>query len=111
MEFFKVDYDLDIKMLYEKLFAAEYEKANIWPLDFADNGVQILDEEIEEVVSACSALSSRWEDLTDVQLIPRPFDLHSLEAHAVTTICELLQVIAVCRKYSEVFTEANDESE
>ena len=107
MGIFNVDYDLDIKFLYEKLFAAEYEKANIWPQADAERGLEILEEELTESASAVDALQQYTRDiLLGEGYIPIEQELKELEGYTVSAICELLQVIAVCRKYSSIFGEA-----
>lgn len=101
---FKVSYALDVKRLYEALFAAEYEKCNIWPHGDKDDGVEILWEELREAGEAvCGMMDHARDCKIDHGFVPEEKELRDLEAHAVTTICELLQVISVIRKYNVVF--------
>ena len=109
----KASYDLDIKPLYGNLFSAEYEKANIWPIGSAVDGIAILSEECKEAYEAARKLDQYFlqvaypEDRGDsAAVIPTAWQMRNLEGFAVTAICELLQVIAVCRKYGAVFEEA-----
>lgn len=112
MGLIKVDYVLDIKRLYENLFAAQYEKANIWPIGDADAGVDILNEEIDEAVDAAMDIHNRRQELElDKGIFPTRWQAQHLEAHAVTAICELLQVIAVCRKYADTFENAIEDAQ
>ena len=102
-----MDYVLDVKRLYENLFAAQYEKANIWPIGDADDGVGILNEEIHESCDAIRSFDTYCRDVgIDVGVVPTRCQLRNVEGFAVTAICELLQVIAVCRKYADTFEDA-----
>ena len=106
----QLNYGFDVTVNYGQLFKAEYEKANIWPIKDADEGVEILLEEIDEAAKAVDAL------VEFVRLVPidRGFffdktEAGEMRAFAASAICELLQVIAVCNKYEDVFAEALEE--
>lgn len=106
----KLNYGFDVTVNYGQLFKAEYEKANIWPIKDADKGAGILWEEIDEVAKAIDALV----EFAQLKSIDRGFitdrtETGELKAFAVSAICELLQVIAVCNKYENVFAEALEE--
>lgn len=106
----QLNYGFDVIANYGQLFKAEYEKANIWPIKGADNGAGILWEEIDEAVKAVDALV----DFAQLANIDRGFvtdrtETGEMRAFAVSAICELLQVIAVCNKYEDLFAEALEE--
>ena len=100
----------NITQSYGDLFRASYEKANIWPLGSAVDGVDILNEEIDEAVDAAMDIHNRRQELElDKGVIPTRWHVQHLEGYAVTAICELLQVIAVCRKYADTFEGTQDD--
>lgn len=106
----QLNYGFDVTVNYGQLFKAEYEKANIWPIKDADGGAGILWEEIDEAAKAVDALV----EFAQLANIDRGFTLNrtgtgELRAFAVSAICELLQVIAVCNKYEDIFAEALEE--
>ena len=106
----QLNYGFDVTVNYGQLFKAEYEKADIWPLGSAVDGVDILNEEIDEAVDAAIDIHNRRHELElDKGVIPTGWHVQHLEGYAVTAICELLQVIAVCRKYADTFEEAQDD--
>lgn len=103
----QLNYGFDVIVNYGQLFKAEYEKANIWPIKDADNGAEILWEEIDEAAKAVDALV----DFAQLAKIDHGFGTNrtengELRAFAASAICELLQVIAVCNKYEDIFAEA-----
>ena len=106
----KLNYDIDITVNYGRLFKAEYEKANIWPIKDADEGAGILWEEIDEAGKAADALVE-FAQLANVDhgFLTDRTETGELRAFAVSAICELLQVIAVCNKYEDLFAEALEE--
>lgn len=102
----KVRYYRDINDEYEHLFLAAYEKANIWPIDDVNKGMMILEEEIEEVQSDVNALDSLFFYNNHSGKCSNALDSYEVETVkglAVSAICELLQVIAVCNKYGTIF--------
>ena len=103
----KLNYGLDVTVNYGQLFKAEYEKANIWPVKYADEGAGILWEEIDEAGKAADALVE-FAQLANVDhgFLTDRTETCELRAFAVSAICELLQVIAVCNKYEDLFAEA-----
>ena len=105
-----VNYFDDILKEHGNLLFAEYEKANIWPIGEADAGVSILWEELEESCHAVDALIE-YGKIADIDhhFIPSKKELGDLKAFALEAICELLQVVAVCNKYGEVFAKALEE--
>ena len=106
----QLNYGFDVIVNYGQLFKVEYEKANIWPLGSAVDGVDILWEEIDEAVKAVDALVE-FAQLANVDLgfVTDRTETGELRALAVSAICELLQVIAVCNKYEDIFAEALEE--
>lgn len=109
----KLNYGFDVAVNYGQLFKAEYEKANIWPIKDADNGAGILWEEIDEAAKAVDALVE-FAQLASLASVDHGFltdrtETGELRACAVSAICELLQVIAVCNKYEDIFAEAPEE--
>lgn len=113
------NYYEDIERNYGTVMMGAYEKARIWPLEDTEGGVRILEEEINEVISAYCRLTRAHADYFSYtpcsreQFEKKPrFVCRTLEGHAMSVICELLQVIAVLNKYVEVFEkEAKAESE
>lgn len=103
----QLNYGFDVTVNYGQLFKAEYEKANIWPIKDADEGVEILLEEIDEAVKAVGALVE-FAKLANVDcgFATDRTETGELRAFAASAICELLQVIAVCNKYEDIFAEA-----
>ena len=106
----QLNYGFDVTVNYGQLFKAEYEKANIWPIKDADEGVEILLEEIDEAGKAVDALVE-FAQLANVDhgFVTDRTETGELRAFAVSAICELLQVIAVCNKYEDIFAEALEE--
>ena len=103
----QLNYGFDVTVNYGQLFKAEYEKANIWPVKGAVEGAMILWEEIDEAVKAVDALV----EFAKLPNIDRGFltdrkETGEMRAFAASAICELLQVIAVCNKYEDIFAEA-----
>lgn len=99
-----VDYTDEIDRIYGDLMEAEYEKANIWPLSTALDGVGILIEEIKEAKDATLSLwRAAYGNTNELQEPPSENQLETLKGHAISAICELLQVIAVCNKYAPLF--------
>lgn len=106
----QLNYGFDVIVNYGQLFKAEYEKANIWPIKDADEGAGILWEEIEEVAKAVDAFVEFVQSANiDQGSLTDRTATGELRAFAVSAICELLQVIAVCNKYEDVFAEALEE--
>ena len=95
-----LNYDLDVSMEYGDLFRAAYEKANIWPVEDAEQGVCILREEVQEAYADADEIFILMANL-DVMIDDYLVD--KIKAMAVSTILELLQVIAVCNKYAPVW--------
>lgn len=95
-----VSWDKDLMDL-EALFAAEYEKCNIWP-PFADRGemLQVMDEEIEELQETCKSTVEWAHTLMDNE-DPSMDDnlIAQIYGSSAKTICEALQLVAVCNKY------------
>ena len=106
----QLNYGFDVIANYGQLFKAEYEKANIWPIKDADEGAGILWEEIDEAGKAADALVE-FAQLANVDhgFVTDRTETGELRALAVSAICELLQVIAVCNKYEDIFAEALEE--
>ena len=106
----QLNYGFDVTVNYGQLFKAEYEKANIWPIKDAGEGAMILWEEIDEAVKAIDALVE-FAKLPNIDcgFVTDRTETGELRAFAVSAICELLQVIAVCNKYEDVFAEALEE--
>ena len=101
-----LDYYKDIKDGYGAILAAAYEKANIWPLENADKGLEILEEEIKEAHASGNELVAYYmQGFAEDREKDAAYACHYLEGLAMSTISELLQVIAVCRKYKNVFAE------
>lgn len=95
-----VDFDTDIKAPYESILRGAYEKANIWGLSQRKERLTILSEEIEEAESDMSAISSfAFYRIGQTSSNMSKQDAEELKGLAMSTICELLQVIAVCNKY------------
>ena len=97
-----VDFDTDIKEPYESILRGAYEKANIWGLSQPNERLTILAEEIEESENDMSAISSfgfyhvsRARDASELT----KQEVDDLKGLVLSTICELLQVLAVCNKY------------
>lgn len=106
----QLNYGFDVTVNYGHLFKAEYEKANIWPIKDADEGAMILWEEIDEAAKAVDALvESAQLASVDHGFLTDRTETGELRAFAVSAICELLQVIAVCNKYEDIFAEALEE--
>lgn len=107
-------YYRDINDKYEHLFLAAYEKANIWPIDTeAYKGMMILGEEIEEAQRDVNALDSLFfyndHSGKDNKALDS-YQVETVKGLAISAICELLQVIAVCNKYETIFaTQALEE--
>ena len=101
-----VDYERDVYNRYDGLMAAAYEKANIWPLGDAEDGVNILWEEVQEAFEAMDSLLTVAQAGAGIDNGKTPNDkqLGDIKGAAVTAIFELLQVIAVCNKYQYVFS-------
>lgn len=106
----QLNYGFDVTVNYGQLFKAEYEKANIWPIKDANEGAGILWEEIDESVKAVDALVE-FAQLANIDhgFVADRTETGELRAFAASAICELLQVIAVCNKYEDVFAEALEE--
>lgn len=106
----QLNYGFDVTVNYGQLFKAEYEKANIWPIKDADNGAGILWEEIDEAAKAVDALVE-FAQLANIDhgFVTDRTETGELRAFAASAICELLQVIAVCNKYEDIFAEALEE--
>lgn len=100
-----VNYDTEVKYKYGTLMAAAYDKANIWPLGNAEQGVGILWEELDEANSAVDTLFAiaQADAGIDHGTIPTAKQLGDIRGASLTAIFELLQVIAVCNKYQDVF--------
>lgn len=100
-----VNHATDIFSKYGDLMAAAYDKANIWPLGEAEQGVSILWEELDEANSAVDTLFAiaQADAGIDHGEIPSPKQLGDIRGASLTAIFELLQVIAVCNKYQDVF--------
>lgn len=99
-----VDYTDEIDRIYGDLMEAEYEKANIWPLSDPVKGLAILREEIEESLDAAKRLDGVAGGITEnFSKSPNCNDLEYIKGNAISAICELLQVIAVCNKYAPLF--------
>lgn len=95
-----LDYGSDVLMEYADLFRAAYEKANIWPVEDAEQGVCILREEVQEAYADADEIFILMANL-DVMIDDYLVD--KIKAMAVSAILELLQVIAVCNKYAPVW--------
>lgn len=104
----KVNYYADIIETYDALFRGVYEKANIWPIKDASFGQWILGGEINEAHSEVEYLLECQEDVHDGKYSKT--EVEDLRAVAVSAICELLQVIAVCNKYCDVFTDKREQA-
>lgn len=100
-----VNHATDIFSKYGDLMAAAYDKANIWPLGDAEQGVSILIEELDEANSAMDSLFAiaQADAGIDHGMIPTPKQLGDIRGASLNAIFELLQVIAVCNKYQDVF--------
>lgn len=100
-----VNYDTDIKYKHGGLMAAAYDKANIWPLGDAEDGVNIMWAEIQEANAAFDALIdiAQASACVDQACIPTAKQLGDICGASLSAIFELLQVIAVCNKYRDVF--------
>lgn len=100
----QVDFGRDIAPLLPVMIGA-YEKANIHaPYNTSKDASEILSRETKEafeevrkiddiVISESKNFSFNILDTSDLQII---------EAHAMSGICELLQVMAVCNKYAQM---------
>ena len=97
-----VNHATDIFSKYGDLMAAAYDKANIWPLGDARYGKVILAEEVEESFSAVNALYDHHSDIICKNDLSAKA-IGDCRAYALNAIFELLQVIAVCNKYQDVF--------
>ena len=100
-----VNHATDIFSKYGDLMAAAYDKANIWPLGDANDGVTILSEEVREAKEAMSDLSDLLHKVLflDIEKFPSQKQLGDIRGASLNAIFELLQVIAVCNKYQDVF--------
>lgn len=98
-----VDYTEEIDRIYGSLMKAEYEKANIWPLSNATEGIGILAEELKEAKDAALDLWYYAYDGIKDEKPPSALQLEIFKGYAISAICELLQVIAVCNKYAPLF--------
>ena len=106
------NYFSDIDNDYGAVITGAYDKARMWPLEDMSGGLAILEDEITEVRDAFIGLENAYNEYfydapsskERFEKNPR-FACQTLEGHAMSTILELLQVIAVCRKYVEVFEE------
>lgn len=101
-------YYKDIADNYDGLMSAAYEKANIWPMGTAKDGINIMDEEIGEAFAKFDALDTYWLAIIKgaqeaEPRIPTGLEMETVRAHALSAILELLQVVAVCNKYQSVF--------
>lgn len=105
-----VDYERDVYNRYDGLMAAAYEKANIWPRGDAEDGVIILWEEVQEAFEAMDSLLTvaQADAGIDHGKTPNDKQLGDIRGVAITTIFELLQVIAVCNKYQFVFSREQE---
>lgn len=99
-----VDYTDEIDRIYGDLMEAEYEKANIWPMSDSANGLEILREEIDESLEAAKRVEVVARSITEnFSKAPNCNDIAYIKGNAISAICELLQVIAVCNKYAPLF--------
>lgn len=100
-----VNHATDIFSKYGDLMAAAYDKANIWPLGDAEDGVSILWEEVQEAHEAMGGLLDVANAFVAIDngSLPTSKLIGDIKGAALTTIFELLQVIAVCNKYQDVF--------
>lgn len=109
----RLEYHKDIADNYDGLLSSAYEKANIWPIANAGDGVDILSEEIEEAVEAMESLDAYWASLLHKgdglkPVFPTAFETEEVRAYALNAIFELLQVVAVCNKYYRVFGDEEE---
>lgn len=102
----KLNYYTDIVDSYDTLFRGVYEKANIWPIKDAKFGQWILGGEINEANTEVQYLVECQEDVQDGKYSKT--EVEDMRAVAVSAICELLQVIAVCNKYCDIFTDKRE---
>lgn len=98
-----VDFDKDLAGLIPILKGA-YEKANIWPAYKDDaEALGILAEEVEEAVEHIKDIDKIYVDEDDKARYQVSLELIAcVEAHAISAICELLQVLAVCKKMRQM---------
>lgn len=84
----------------ETLFVAEYEKANIWPA-FADRNEMknVMEEEVAELEEAAKSTVEWFGAFQDNEDTAMDDNLLSqIYGAAAKTVCEALQLIAVCNK-------------
>ncbi len=98
-----VNFDKDLAGLIPVLKGA-YEKANIWG-GYKDDAEAfgILTEEIEEAFEHVNAIDEIYvdEDCETLCKVDINF-ITNIEGHAISAICELLQVLAVCKKMRQM---------
>lgn len=106
----QVDFDRDIAPLLPVMIGA-YEKANIHgPYRDREEASKILSDEAEEA----SEEAGKIEDIVvegeyySFKALNKT-DLKAIETHAMSGICELLQVIAVCKKYAQMLEREEKE--
>lgn len=98
-----VDFDRDLAGIKPVLKGA-YEKANIWPAYKDDvQALEILSEEVEEAFEHVNAIDEIYvdEDCETLCKVDINF-ITNIEGHAISAICELLQVLAVCKKMRQM---------
>lgn len=100
----QVDFNRDIAPLLPVMIGA-YEKANIHaPYNTSKDASEILSNEVEEALEEIKKI----EDIVICESKNFSFnildtsDLQIIQAHAISGICELLQVMAVCKKYEQL---------
>lgn len=98
----QVDFDRDITPFLPVMVGA-YEKANIHaPYRDEEEASEVLSDELEEAYDALDVIDRLIFDEDCNFNILEQVDLKVIEAHAMSTICELLQVVAVCKKYGQL---------
>lgn len=107
----QVDFNRDIAPLLPVMIGA-YEKANIHaPYRDSEEASEILSRETEEAFEEVRKIDempiNKDEDYSLKAL--NKTDLQAIEAHAMSGICELLQVIAACKKYTQMLEREEKE--
>lgn len=99
----QVDFNRDIAPLLPVMIGA-YEKANIHaPYRDSEEASEILSRETEEAFEELREIEDIVINKVDYSFnMLDNADLRAIEAHVMSGICELLQVIAVCKKYAQM---------
>lgn len=99
-----INFDKDILEKYGSILKGAYEKANIWG-GYKDDiqALGILAEEVGEAKEHIEEIDEIYvdEDCETMCEVDINF-ITNTEAHAISAICELLQVLAVCKKMRQM---------